>query len=683
MFQVDLTLPIKDAGRAYKMFAGRAERLGIITLEDLIFHFPHRYDDFTLASPINIVQPGETVTIRGTVIDSKTEYTRRSFKIQRVTVQDDTGNIECIWFNQAYITQTLTPGTFVSIAGRVDAFRGKKVIQFKDYEKLPSLDAKAVHTGGLVAVYPETKGLSSKWIRNRIKEILADNYFDEYLPEQIIKKHNLMSFNDALHFIHFPENFEQVTKARERLSFDELFLTQLKASQRRAEWAKQISTSAFEIEAHRDKINAFINSLPFELTNSQQTAIEDIFADISKTKPMNRLVEGDVGSGKTIVASVAMYAAFLNGFQSALMAPTDILANQHYKTISTFLEPLGLKVLLYTAASKKKIKEIGEFDIAIGTHALLDDKLTFDKLGLVVIDEQQRFGVEQRAILRNKGKSPHFLTMTATPIPRTVFLTLYGDLDLSYLADMPKGRQKVKTWLVPEIKRNSAYKWIAKKVKEIDDKGRPNQVFIVCPFIEESESATTVKAAVKEFEHLQKNVFPELKLGLLHGKIKNAEKEQILTDFRDGKIDILVATPVVEVGIDIPNATIMLIEAADRFGLAQLHQLRGRVGRNDKESFCYLFTDSTSEKTSFRLKNMERIYNGAELAEIDLKLRGPGDVYGTLQHGVPKLKIASFSDVELIEKSKKEVANIFPHLQSYPLLQEKLKSTIIRSVNPD
>lgn len=683
MFQVDLALPIKEAGRAYKMFAGRAERLGIVTLEDLLFHFPHRYDDFTLASPINIVQPGETVTIRGTVTESKTEHTRRNFKIQHVSILDDTGSIECIWFNQPYITQALTLGSFASIAGRVDEFRGRRVLMVKDYEKLPSLDAKAVHTGGLVAVYPETKGLSSKWIRNRIKEILTDNHFDEYLPEQIVKKNKFMSFDEAMHAIHMPESIEQSLKARERLSFDELFLTQLKAVQRRSEWEKQVSTSAFTIKPYQTQIDKLIASLPFQLTNSQKTAIEDIFADVSKTKPMNRLLEGDVGSGKTIVALTAMYAAHLNGFQSALMAPTDILANQHFKTITAFLEPFGLKILLYTAASKKKIKDIGEFDIAIGTHALLDEKLQFEKLGLVCIDEQQRFGVEQRAILRNKGTSPHFLTMTATPIPRTVFLTLYGDLDLSYLSDMPKGRKRVKTWLVPEIKRNACYKWIDKQVK-VKENGKPvNQAFIVCPFIEESESSTTVKAATKEYEHLQKNVFHDLKLGLLHGKIKNTEKDTILSDFRNGNIDILVATPVVEVGIDIPNATIMLIEAADRFGLAQLHQLRGRVGRNDKESFCYLFTDGTSEKTSVRLKNLETIYNGAELAEIDLKLRGPGDVYGTLQHGIPKLKIASFSDIGLIEKSKKEVAAIFPKLQNYPLLQDKLKSTIIQSVNPD
>lgn len=680
---MDLQTPIKDAGRAYKMFASRAERLDIHTLEDLIYHFPFRYEDYTHASPINTLQIGEKSVIRGIVTESRTEYTRRSFKIQRATIQDDSGILECIWFNQPYITQILTQGSYVSLVGRVDEFRGKSVLMVKDYEKLPSPDAPAIHTGGLVAVYPETKGLTSKWIRNRIREVLSSQNFEEYLPSYVVKKYDFMSYDCALHEIHFPSNFGNAMKARQRLSFDELFLTHLKALQRRAEWEKSTTTEAFKVQIHRAKVQIFINSLPFELTNSQKNAIEDIFADVEKNKPMNRMLEGDVGSGKTIVAAVIIYLAWLNGFQSVLMAPTDILSNQHFKTLTTVLDSSGLKVLLYTSASKKKMKNLGDFDVVVGTHALLDDKLSFDKLGLVVIDEQQRFGVEQRAVLRNKGESPHFLTMTATPIPRTVFLTMYGDLDLSYLSDMPKGRKKVKTWLVPESKRKSGYEWIRTQIMKNDANGQTNQAFIVCPFIEESESATTVKAAVKEFEHLQNEVFPDLKLGLLHGKIKHTEKDQVLADFHDGKIDILVATPVVEVGIDIPNATIMVIEAADRFGLAQLHQLRGRVGRNDKESYCLLFADKPSEKTSMRLKNMETIYSGAELAEIDLKLRGPGDVYGTLQHGIPKLKIASFSDRKTLDTSKKEAQIIFKQLSDYPSLQAKLKSTIIQSVNPD
>lgn len=680
---MDLQTPIKQAGRAYSLFASRAEKLGIGTLEDLLFHFPFRYDDYSIISSIGALQEGETVTVRGTVLESKTDYTRRNFKIQKVTIQDTTGTIQGIWFNQVYVTKNLQIGDAVSIAGRVDRFGNKLVIMVKDYEKLTAIDAKATHTEGLVPVYHETRGLSSKWIRNRVLEIINSHHFEEYMPDSIIKKNSFISFNNALRIIHFPENMEQASRARTRLAFDELFLSQLKATQRRAEWEKAVSTNALLIDEHRHTIDTFVRSLPFELTNSQKQALEDIFSDLRQTTPMNRLLEGDVGSGKTIVASIGMYLSYLNGFESALMAPTDILANQHYKTLSQFLEPLGLKVLLYTSASKKKMKEIGEFDIVVGTHALLDNKLTFSKLGLVVIDEQQRFGVEQRSILRNKGTAPHFLTMTATPIPRTVFLTIYGDLDVSYLTDMPKGRKRIKTWVVPELKRDGAYAWIRKKVTEKGSPREKNQVFIVCPFIEESESSTTVKAAVKEYEHLSQTVFPDLKLGLLHGKVKSTEKDQILTSFREGKFDILVATPVVEVGIDIPNATIMMIEASDRFGLAQLHQLRGRVGRNDKESFCLLFSDSGSPESIMRLKHLERIYNGAELAEIDLKLRGPGDVYGTMQHGVPKLKIASFSDRDLIEKSRDEAQKVFQVLHDYPLLQEKLKSTIIQSISPD
>ena len=431
--------------------------------------------------------------------------------------------------------------------------------------------------------------------------------------------------------------------------------------------------------------------MPFELTNAQKRTTEEIFSDLSADKPMNRLLEGDVGSGKTVVATIAMYLTHLNGFQSVLMAPTEILAQQHYQTISSLLEPFGLKIELRTGSSKGK-GERGKgkekklnaspltlnADVLVGTHAVISEKIKFDNLGLVVIDEQQRFGVEQRGILRKKGKNPHVLTMTATPIPRTIALTLYGDLDLSLLDEMPKGRKIIKTWLVPSQKRQPAYEWIKKQID-----ATASQIFIICPFIEESETMQTVKAATKEFETLQKNVFKNYKLALLHGKLKSKDKERVLNEFKSKKFDILVATPLVEVGIDIPNAGIIIIEASERFGLSQLHQLRGRVGRNSKQAYCLLFTESNNPLTNQRLKAMETTNIGAELAEFDLKMRGPGEIYGTAQHGRQFLKIASFSDFDLIKQTKAEAERIITKLDRYPRLSKKIKEINTKEVSPD
>ena len=471
--------------------------------------------------------------------------------------------------------------------------------------------------------------------------------------------------------------------------------------ERKLNWNKNLISNSYSVDEFRNKINEFLNKLPFTLTNAQKRVADEIFKDLNRTKPMNRLLEGDVGSGKTVVSAIAMYLSFLNGFQSVLMAPTEILAQQHYQTIFKLLSPFKIKVGLATGSKKEGIKnqESGiknkkqnknhnsqfiihdsksTFDVLVGTHAVLSKTISFQNLGLVVIDEQQRFGVEQRALIRNKGKNPHLLTMTATPIPRTIALTLYGDLDLSILDEMPIGRKQIKTWLVPPEKRDGAYFWIEKQIKETK-----SQVFVVCPFIEESETMQTVKAASKEFENLKNNVFKDLKLGLLHGKMKAKDKGEVLTKFRDGKIDILVATPVVEVGIDVPNATIIVIEASERFGLAQLHQLRGRVGRGDKQSYCLLFTESKNLQTLERLKAMEKHNVGSELAELDLRLRGPGEIYGTMQHGRKMLKIASFSDFELIKKVRKEAEKIFPNLKTHPRLIEKLATINLKQVSPD
>lgn len=670
---MDLQTPVSQMSKAYKLYARRLEKLGIFTLKDFLFHIPFRYDDYSVVFPIWQLQAGDVVTIKGTVEKIENTYTRKWKTLQRATIKDETGSVNILWFNQPYLPKVMKVGDIVSVSGKVSLDKGKPSFVSPDYEVI--FNDQSIHTGRLVPIYPETHGITSKWIRRQIFKLLEEkNQIKEYLPESLIKENNLLGLSEAIERIHFPKSLQEAEIAKERLAFDELFEIQLSALIRKKSWEKKKTTKPFEIEKFKNQIDKFIASIPFELTNSQKIATEDILKDLGKDKPMNRLLEGDVGSGKTIVATIAMYLAFLNGFESAFMAPTEILAQQHFKTISDLLIPFGVKVELLTGSIKHKNK----FDILIGTHSLIHKKAKFKKLGLVVIDEQQRFGVEQRTIIREKGDNPHLLTMTATPIPRTVALTMYGDLDLSLLSDMPKGRRIIRTWLVPPVKRNGAYEWIEKQVSQGKD-----QVFIVCPFIEESETMITVKAATKEFERLKKEVFPNLRLGLLHGKIKSKEKNEILTEFRKGNIDILVSTPVVEVGIDIPNATIMLIEEAERFGLAQLHQLRGRVGRGDKQSYCLLFTSSKNPETIERLKSLETIFSGAELAELDLKLRGPGQIYGIAQHGVPQLKVASFSDFELIEKTKEDAEKILPEISKYPELKEKVEEINLTQVSPD
>ncbi|MDO8658038.1 MAG: ATP-dependent DNA helicase RecG [Candidatus Levybacteria bacterium] len=682
---MDLKTPVKDLGRIYKMRERQLEKLGIKILEDFLYHIPSRYEDYSVISKISEIQAGEVITIQGTVIEIKNEYTKNYKKLQKAKVSDNTGTIDVIWFNQPFLVKNIRVNENISLSGKVNKFLNKLVIESPEYEVILNTtnynikNHELIHTGRLVPVYPETRGISSKWLRRQIYKILNEYKHNliEYIPYSLIKNNDLMNFTDAIEQIHFPKENDLIEKARYRLSFDELFFIQLAAMHRRKEWEKNLTGNPLNIAKFKKNIEEFWEKLPFELTNAQKNAVKDIFADLAGKKPMNRLLEGDVGSGKTVVSTIAMYLAYLNGYQSVLMAPTEILAQQHYKTISDLLEPLGVKVELVTG-SKKLSTFNSQFSILIGTHAVLSEKIKFDKLGLIVIDEQQRFGVEQRGIIKQKGENPHLLVMTATPIPRTVALTMYGDLDLSYLDEMPIGRKKVKTWLVPQQKRESAYKWIADEIKK-----NKTQVFIICPFIEESESMQTVKAATKEYEKLRKEIFPDLKLGLLHGKLKGKEKSEVLNKFKNKEFDILVATPVVEVGIDIPNATIIVIEASDRFGLSSLHQLRGRVGRSDMQSYCLLFTESKSEQTINRLRAMETMFNGAELSELDLKLRGPGELYGTLQHGIPELKVASFSNFKLIEKTKKEAENIFPNLSKYPLLEEKLKSITIENVSPN
>ncbi len=671
---MDLKTPLRIIGPAFRMKGKLLSKLGLETIEDLLFYLPYRYEDASLVSKIDILQMGEHVTIRGQVTNVTSIFTKRGMSIQKVTVLDDTGRIDCVFFNQKFIMNTLHKGDFISISGKVQKFGNKISLLSKNYEILKSEDGESIHTGRIVPMYSQTPGLSTKWIRGRIKQVFDSGLtFEDYLPTEVTSENKLIPLIDAVHKIHFPGSFEEAERARTRLAFDELFLKHSASILRKKEWEQKEKGIAFKID--QAKINKVIESLPFKLTSAQRKAIEDIALDLTSDIPMNRLLEGDVGSGKTIVAAIAAYIAHLNGFQIAFMGPTEILATQHFKTISAILAPFNVRVELFTGSSKSAEKK--DFDIAVGTHALIHKRGEFKKLGLVIIDEQQRFGVEQRAILKEKGNNPHLLSMTATPIPRTIFLTIYADLKLSVLNELPAGRKKIKTWLVPEEKRKGGYEWIAEKIKK-----EKSQVFIVCPFIEPSETLTTVKAVKDEFEKLKKT-FPKFKLDLLHGKMKASEKDEVIKKFREGKTDILVATPVIEVGIDIPSADIMLIEGSERFGLSQLHQLRGRVGRGQKESFCLLFTESKTDKTRERLTYLTTIDNGMELAEVDLQLRGPGDMFGTAQHGIPELKIATFSDAPIMQATQKAAEKIFKSIDKYPELKQKILETDVPKISKD
>ncbi len=679
---IALSAPITSLRMTGPIFGQRLKKLGIETIGDLLYHIPSRYEDFSLVSKISLLQAGERVTVVGTVKSIKNIYTKSGKKIQKGVVADETGEIEVIWYNQPFLTSILRPETKINVAGRVEWFGNKLVLESPDYE-IARNQKSVIHTGRLVPIYPETAGVSSKWLRSRIASLLFRFSPDikEFLPKNIIRTFGLLSEKEAIYKIHFPNNLTEALAAKRRLSFDELFILELAAQIRKKSWQEKKIKRKWEIVSFLPKIKQFISNLPFQLTNAQKRAVKEILADLSRTTPMNRLLEGDVGSGKTVVAAIAIYAGYLNGRSSILMAPTEILANQHFETLSKLLTPYSVEVGLVTGSQKWKTSK--NPDVLVGTHALISHEDKLAELDLVIIDEQQRFGVEQRARLKGRGDNPHLLSMTATPIPRTIALTLYADLDLSVIDEMPKGRIPVKTWVVPPQKREAAYQWIKEKINR---SGKKEQAFIVCPLIEESETMTTVKAAKAEYQRLQEEIFPEFKLGLLHGRLPEKSKNQILSDFKENKINILISTAMVEVGIDMPSATIMMIEAADRFGLAQLHQLRGRVGRSHLQSYCLLFTESDNPRVLERLKLLEKVYSGPKLAEFDKMRRGIGEIYGTKQHGNFGLKVADISDLNLIKESKRAVSMIIASDSSFwqlPPLREKLERYTIQPISQD
>jgi ATP-dependent DNA helicase RecG len=663
-----LKSPISSIPNVGPKYTKLLKSLNIVTLEDLLWHIPFRYDDYTNIQNINEVTEDKIVTVEAVLQNIENIYTKNRKRLTKGKVVDLTGTLEVVWFNQHYLIKSLKVGKKYTLRGKVQKFNSKLTLVAPTYENLDDGESKT--KGKLLPVYNLTGGLSSKWIRTRINDVLnITNLADEpkeFLPSKTIKKQDLLGINEAINNIHFPKDENEIITAKKRLEFEELLIELLKVENRKHTWKENYEGVPINQTEHKGQITDLQESLPFKLTNSQNKVISEIFDDLATKAPMNRLLEGDVGSGKTIVAIFAAYLAHLSGYKTLYMAPTEILAKQHLETFEKFLGPLGINIELKTGSSKTS-----PGSIIIGTHALLYDKAGYSNVGLIIIDEQHRFGVEQRAKILKMGtgdKVPNLLTMTATPIPRTLALTLYGDLDLSVLDEVPNIGKKITTKVVTDKYRETIFNWI---------KSGGEQTFVVCPFIEESgsEMLENVKAAQKEYENLKNGVFSDVSVGLLHGRMKSDEKQKVMQDFREGIYRVLVSTPVVEVGVDIPDAVVMVIESAERYGLASLHQLRGRVGRGHKQGHCFLFMSGYSKKAYARLKNLENIDSGLLLAEIDMEFRGRGDVFGTMQHGIKQFKVANINDLGLLEKVKLEAQELYTEINEYPLLKQKVSES--------
>jgi ATP-dependent DNA helicase RecG len=634
-------------------------KLGLHTLGDMLYYFPRRYDDYSQLKPIKELFYGEQVTVIGT-IDSVHSRPIRGGKasIVEVIIKDGTGGLRLSFFNQPWLANRFKKGDAISVSGKIDQYLGRLVMNSPDWEPI---EVESLHTNRIVPVYSLTERIAQKWLRSQMNQVItywAPAVVDA-LPESVRKSADVMPLGEALLQVHFPESQDKLEAARKRLAFDEIFYLQMGVLQQKRDW-KSVDARRFPISD--EWLDSRLTSLPFTLTSAQQNAVNDIRADLDSGKPMNRLLQGDVGSGKTVVAALAAAMITSNGAQAAIMAPTSILAEQHYQSfthlLSDVLKPGEIRLLVGDTreAEKEEIRNglaDNSIKIVIGTHAVIEGPIQFKELQFAVIDEQHRFGVEQRAELRSKGTNPHLLVMTATPIPRSLALTLYGDLDLSIMDEMPAGRQPVNTFVLRPQERERAFTLLRGQLND------GKQAFIIYPLIEESEKIDA-RAAVDDYETLSKEVFPNRKLGLLHGKMRPAEKDETMLKFRDKEYDILVSTTVVEVGVDVPNATAMLIEGADRFGLAQLHQLRGRVGRGSDQSYCLLVPTHEDKAENERLQAMAESTDGFFLAEKDLEIRGPGEFLGTRQSGyASSLRMASITDVKLIERARAQAQNVF------------------------
>ncbi len=674
---VDLSLdsPITIVRGISANLAAKFSKFGVQTIRDLLYFFPNRHLDYSQRKTVSQLTEGEEETIVANVWQA-VETRLGGRPSTEAIVGDETGNVRVVWFNNPYLAKQLAPNIRIVLSGRVSLFNGRHVFESPEWE--PMEDKELIHTGRLVPIYPLTQGLRSRQVRKLMKGVIDQWAWqvEDFLPPDIKERCNLLDLPEAISQAHYPEDGALKDRARSRLAFDELYLLQLGVLTRKRQWQEDQPGNPFN--AQTPVRNTFLKSLPFELTAAQQRVLKELIADLEKPQPMSRLLQGEVGSGKTVVATVALLLAAANGYQGAFMAPTEILAEQHFSTICQLLSgtghvqeqesylhsysglldtPLTIALLIgdIPQARKQELHQRildGDIDIVIGTHALIQKEVEFKRLGLAVVDEQHRFGVAQRSTLRQKGFNPHVLVMTATPIPRTLALTLYGDLDLSAIDELPPGRQSVKTkWLKPS-QRDSAHAFVRREI------AAGHQAFIICPLIEESE-AIQARAAIAEYERLSRDVFPDLKLGLLHGRLSAADKDDVMRRFRSGELNILVSTPVVEVGIDIPNATVMMVESADRFGLSQLHQFRGRVGRGQEQSYCMLLAQNPSEIGRERLDIIEKVQDGFQLAEEDLRLRGPGEFFGTRQSGLPDLRMARLSDIALLELARSEAEKLF------------------------
>ncbi len=637
--------------------AKRLARLGLHTIGDLLTFLPRRYDDFSHLKPINRVEYGEEVTVVAKVWDAGSRRTRGGTTLFKAVLSDGTGFIEATWFNQPYLAERIHSGQQIVVSGKVDEYLGRPCFTSPQWEPL---QRELLHTGRLVPVYPLTAGINGRWVRQLVKRTV--DYWAPRIPDpmppSILERHNLLDLPTALRQVHFPDNPQLLKQSRRRLAFDEMFIFQLGLLRQRLLYR---STSGPQLNVSDETLQSFVLSLPFQLTSAQQRALAEIVSDLRSTAPMNRLLQGDVGSGKTAVAAAAMALAVNAGAQTAMMAPTEILAEQHINTLTQLFAAWPGRApvirLLTNRVTGQEREAVyagladGSIDIVVGTQALIQENVTFHNLALVVIDEQHRFGVRQRAALRQKGRdgreeyNPHLLVMTATPIPRSLQLTIWGHLDVSVIDEMPPGRQPITTRVILPRERERAYAFLRNQV------AKGHQGFIICPLVEESDKIEA-KAAVEEYRRLQEEVFADLRLGLLHGRMRSEEKETTMVAFAAGELDILVATSVVEVGIDVPNATVMLIEGAERFGLAQLHQFRGRVGRGEHPSYCLLVSDSNSPEAMERLAAVETTSDGFALAQKDLDLRGPGEFLGTRQSGFPDLRMVSLTDLRLLEEAR-------------------------------
>ena len=685
MEKLPLSTPLSQVLRTTAKYLALLKEIGVRTLGDLLSYFPREYEDHTQIREMADLRADEKNVLKGTFSLVRRERTRNRMTLVKALFTDEHGNsLECVWFNQPYLHTMLPVGKPVMVVGKAKLGFGKISLQNPTFEEITAEDT--VHGGRIVPVYREHDALTSIWLRQKIYPLLEiSEEFPTILPEEVMVAEKLLPKHAAVLEMHFPTSREKLEQAKETLSFEELFLLQLASLERKRQWREETAGKGKPIPLDAELQKAFFATLPFTPTNSQKIAIFEILKDLEKDTPMLRLLEGDVGSGKTLVALSAALAVIAAGYQVALLAPTEILAQQHAASIPKFLEQFSLlrsgaksakkeavrSALLTGAVKGKKRAEIleqtrfGNIDLLIGTHALLEDPVVFQDLGLAIIDEQHRFGVRQRERLVDSG-SPHLLQMTATPIPRTLAIVAFGDQDLSVLTELPPGRKEIYTKVVAPPGRHQVELFIAGEV----EKG--HQAFVICPLVSESEKIDA-KAAEKEFIRLQKDIFPHLRLALIHGRMKSQEKDQIMVAFKNREYDILVSTSVIEVGIDIPNANIIVIEGAERFGLSQLHQFRGRVGRGEVQSYCFLFP---TEQPTERLRAMEKVKDGFKLAEIDLKLRGPGAIFGTRQSGIPDLKMASFSDARIVVRARQAAERFLEEKRgfgAYPLLEREVR----------